>query len=150
MKIKNLLDILISNVKFNFRNFRYHLNNFIFPRHVKWRKTLPRHKYADITYLLSESNFNLILDFYRENEDFGWIEWNATEENKKFFSELEKNVEWLMSDRKILDEKINTEIYKLGRSDSSTKKYELLEKEKTQKETEILVWAVTNRSFFWM
>jgi hypothetical protein len=151
MKIKNSLNRLVSTVKFNFRNFKYHLNNFIFPKHVQWRKTLPRHKYADITYLLTESNFNLILDFYHENEDFGWIDWNATEENIKFFSELQKNVEWLKSERKILDEKISSEIYKLCRSDdSSSEKLQSLEQEKIQKETEILVWAVTNRSFFWM
>ena len=55
------LDIYVQGLDEGFENLKSKITNFINPCYKRWRKTSPRYSYADVNYLVVESNFNLIL-----------------------------------------------------------------------------------------
>lgn len=133
---------------------------FISPCHPRWRKVLPRHRYSDITELIITANFALILDFYYEEVENGWVDWSSTKHHQKFYDQLTEYVKWIEEDSKNLEEKITKaltdatvkKIYKKDGSfdyEQTYKKLHRLEEEKQKKETEILKWFVDNRDRFW-
>jgi hypothetical protein len=154
---------LYKYVFWPYRDFKWAIQNWLNPCFPRWRKVLPRHKYSDITEMIVNSNFALILDFYYEEVIDGHIDWNADKIHKKFKKELEKNVLWIEEHRVKLEEKIDnalSEAHKnrkfVIKNDKKTFDYEKtyklhnkLEKQKEDKTNEILKWLVDNRGFFW-
>jgi hypothetical protein len=129
--------------------------NFIKPAFPRWRKTLPRHKWSDITRVVVESNFNLILDFYYEEVLDGWVDWDSDEIHKTFKNKLEENVKWIEEGRARWQNEIDEELTRASKNKSVKDynkrygEYNKLEKTMHDKETEILKWFIDNRSFFW-
>ena len=135
------------------------IRNFIKPCFPRWRNVLPRHKYGDITYVMVESNFALICDFYHEEVVKGWVDWTSDDVHKKFYTELVAAVHWIETERKkvedlteeALTKAVKNKIKVNGKLDyhSTYADVDRFEKHKAEKETEILKWFVDNREFFW-
>ena len=136
-------------------DLKYSIQNFISPAYPRWRKTLSRHEYSDVTHLAVESNFNLILDFYHGEKEEGHVDWEAQEDSKKFFKELESIVNWIENDRSKWQKEMEDELSNATLNNKKMeyeKKYEQynrLEKLMFDKETEILKWFIDNRGYFW-
>lgn len=140
--------------------YKSKLRLFFSPCHPRWRKVLPRTKYSDITELVVEANFALILDFYYEEVENGWVDWSSTKEHKAFYDQLVSNVNWIVSERRELDEAISKELTKANKKQvykkdghldyyATYKKLHRLEDEKKNKETKILIWFIENKDRFW-
>jgi hypothetical protein len=132
---------------------------FLNPQFPRWRKVAPRHKYTDTAELIVQSNFALIVDFYREEVVDGHVDWSADDLHKKFYTELIAAVHWIEEERKkvekLIDESLSksvkNKVMKDGKFDffATYADHDRLEEHKKQKDTEILVWFVNNREFFW-
>jgi hypothetical protein len=154
---------LYKYVFWPYRDFKWAVQNWLKPCFPRWRKVLPRHKYSDITEMIVDSNFALILDFYHEEVVDGHVDWNSDEIHKKFKKELEKNVLWIEKGREKLQEKIDKALSEsnanrkfINKNSKKTFDYEKtykqhnkLEKQKKDKINEILKWMIDNREFFW-
>lgn len=140
------------------RDLKYNIIRLLTPCFPRWRKVLPRHKSGDITWLVVESNFALICDFYWEEVVDGFVDWESSPDYSAFYEELKSNVAWIETKRKELDLTINSELQRVSETREDNKeltfavRYEeviRLEKIKVDKETEILKWFIDNRSYFW-
>ena len=133
---------------------RWAIKNFIKPAFPRWRKTLPRHKWSDITRVVVESNFNLILDFYYEEVLDGWVDWDSDETHKTFKNKLEENVKWIEEGRARWQNEIDEELTRASKNKQIKDykerygEFDRLEKVMYDKETEILKWFIDNRRFF--
>lgn len=131
------------------RAFKYWLN----PLYPRWRASLPRHKGADISELLVTSNFALIRDFYWEEVVDGIVDWESESEHKIFYDKLIEYVQWIEETLPKLEEDHTKSLSAASSKEGDYyTKYEetiKIEKEKYDKETEILTWCISNRNFFW-
>ena len=141
------------------KEMKGNLYRFLNPFHPRWRKVLPRHKYIDITELVIDSNFALILDFYHEEVKQGIVDWKSDDRHKKFHKELLNAVKWIEKDRinhldkidKAISLATKTPVMKRGKYDylATYKEHNKLEDELKNKDTKILTWFIENRDFFW-
>lgn len=148
-----------KHLQWPLRDIKWAIQNFIKPCFPRWRRVLPRHKYGDITYIMIESNFALICDFYHEEVVDGLVDWSDNDVHKKFYTELVAAVNWIETERKKVDGLIDEALTKAignkikvdGKFDykSTYADHDRLEKHKLEKETEILKWFIDNREFFW-
>lgn len=129
---------------FRFLDFKYSIRNFIKPSYPRWRKTLPRHKYSDISEVFVNSNFNLILDFYHEEASKGYIDWEYDESHRNFYFTLSSYVKWIEEDRGVFSKKMEDLL-----TEKNFSEYDNIEKIIKEKESEILKWFVDNKDFFW-
>ena len=139
-----------------YTNLKASIHNFLNPCCPRWRNTLPRHRYSDITNLIVDSNFNLILDFYYEDKQTGHVDWQADDDHSKFYNTLTEYVKWIECTQKELENKSYEELMKATKqlkTASYSEKYNVydaLEKEIEDKKTEILKWMVESREYFWV
>ena len=143
------------------KDVKYNIKIFLRPFYKRWRATLPRHQYKDISQLIVDSNFALLLDFYYEEVLDGHVDWDADELHKTFRNELEKHVDWIENQQPILEKEIEsalTEAHDNKKFSKETGKIDFnktykchnkLEKIKEQRITIILTWMIKNRVFFW-
>lgn len=142
-------------IKWPIRDFYYGSKRFIDPCYPRWRKTLKRHEYGDACHLIVESNFNLLLDFWEEEVKLGFIDWNSDEHHRKFYKELEKNIEWIKNGRQKLQIKIDEELTNASKNKKEKNyhkkyaKFNKLEKEMFDKVSSILTWIINNRGSIW-
>jgi hypothetical protein len=146
-------------IQWPIRELRYSVRLFFNPCFPRWRKVLPRHKYSDITEMVTESNFALICDFYHEEVINGFVDWESHDNHKKFYDELVTNVTWIEVERikidklaeEALSKAVKNKIKTNGEFDfhATYEDHDRLEKHKSEKETEILKWFIENREFFW-
>jgi hypothetical protein len=152
---ENPIYAVLKRIQFFIDDKKYALKNFISPPYPMWRKTLPRHQYKDVTTIVVESNFNLILDFYQGEKKNGNVDWNAQENTKKFFEELTSVVKWIEEDRIKWEKELNDELSNASKNrkekdyEKKYGQYDKLQKVMKDKETEILKWFIDNREFFW-
>ena len=143
-----------------FLDLKWATKNFLKPNYSRWRNSLKRHEYKDISYLFEESNLNLILDFYHEEVVDGWVDWKADELHKKFYVELLENVRWIEEEKikkqQQLDEATtyavdNPVFDNFGKLDyySTYRHVHALEESLENKTTQILKWFCDNRKMFW-
>lgn len=141
------------------RDSKYAIKLFFNPQFPRWRKVAPRHKYIDTTELIVESNFALIVDFYREEVVDGHVDWSADDIHKKFYTELVAAVNWIEEERKkverltdeALSKAVKSKVMKGGKFDyhATYADFDRLEEHKKQKDTEVLKWFIDNREGFW-
>jgi hypothetical protein len=142
------------------RDFKYACKLFFNPLFPRWRKILPRHKYSDVSELVVESNFSLILDFYYEEVVDGFVDWEANTKHKKFLKEIKEAVHWIESERhqkNNVSDKILTKVTNNPKYDKKGKflyketyqEHNDLEQEIFNKNTKIINWFVKNRQMFW-
>jgi len=136
-----------------FQEVKYTIKRFVKPYFPRWRKSCRRQDYKDICSLIVDSNFALILDFWYEEVINGNVNWESDIEHKTFYNELKKAVKYIEIDRKNLSDKADEELTKATkRKGSYEQKYGKLNKIEADiktKDTEVLIWFVNNRDFFW-
>ena len=144
-----------SWIRWPFRDFYFGAKRFFKPFYPRWRKTLPRYKYSDPSHLLVESNFNLLLDFWEEEVTRGIVDWNSDAAHKKFYRELKAHVKWIKEGRQKLQERADQELVIASKNKKQKDyhkkygRYNKLEQQMIDKETEILKWMVDNRQGLW-
>lgn len=135
--------------------FKRSVNLWFNPIHPRWRASLPRHKYCDVTELVVISNFALIQDFYWEEVVDGFVDWTADEPHRAFHSKLVTYIQWIEHDIPKLKEQLTQSISNASSTPLEGGYYEKykesisIEKEIQDRETEILIWFAENRGFFW-
>lgn len=143
----NPIYALYRHICWKYKDIKFAIKNFIKPSFPRWRKTLPRHKFSDLTWLVIESNLNLLLDFWHEEVVDGFVNWQSDESHKKFYKELKSYVNWIEKTREDLIKKANKTL--LSSSKNKYKKYEEIEEQIDEKEKEIVKWMVDNKTFLW-
>ena len=135
---------------------KYATKRFFSPLCPRWRKSFPRYEYRDVCSVIENSNFALILDFWYEDVLNGFTNWNSssTPHVKKFYKELEKAIKYIEVGRKELQQKLDEALDESSKKKAKPYnvrygKYNKLEQKLKDSDTTILVWAMTNRHFFW-
>jgi len=150
-----IVSIFKRYVSWPLNDLKYNIIRWIKPVHPRWRKSLPRHKYADISHLIVESNFALICDFYHEEVVSGWVDWESDEPHKTFYNKLVEYVNWIEKERSKIEDSYWEAMDISGKNVEPTSysiKYaepNKIETLRLSKETEILTWFINNRGFFW-
>lgn len=139
-----------------YRNFKNSLHNFLNPCYPRWRKLLPRTKYADPCYLITESNFAILKDFYYEEVLSSSVDWDSSEDLKTFRNDMEKHIHWLEVEKDKIDQEINKLTLEAYTGKTPKDKFQILFKKITDLEfkkektiDKILKWMITNREYFW-
>jgi hypothetical protein len=156
----NPVYLFFKSIHWSLRDFRWAFKNFINPNYKRWRASLKRHEYKDISTLIEDSNFALILDFYHGEACKGWINWEYDEPHKNFYNKLLEYVNWIEKERPKLEIEISEELSNSTENPvldgekgfdyfETYKKLHELEKQLEEKTSEIIKWLVDNRAFFW-
>ena len=134
----------------------WNVRRFVNPCNPRFRKVYPRWAISDTTELAVDVNFALILDFWHEEIVYGFVNWNSDDKHKKFYKELKAAVKYIEKDRPALQKKSDAELTKASNKKRKNLsymglygKYDALEKEITDRDTEWLVWFVKERGVFW-
>lgn len=72
------------------------IKRFFKPCHPRWRKVLPRNRYADVDHVIEESVFALVLDFWYEEArpEVTIVDWSLEETgHAEFYAWLQKAVQ---------------------------------------------------------
>jgi hypothetical protein len=82
-------------------NLKYKISCFFFPRHPELRKAVPR-TWSDISNLVVELNFAMILSFKKEADE-SWVDWDGAEAHRKFKDWLDSAAVWIQEGRPNLE-----------------------------------------------
>jgi hypothetical protein len=143
------------------------------PSNKRLRKAIPR-KWADISSLIVDINFEFIKAFYEDEYKEGIVDWDATENHKEFADWLTKAYSYIVIERPMLEKKMLDsypplrgfdEMFEPKTDESGKKFFEFkddgvpyeekykevnrLEKEIETKDSEILIELVKRRNYFW-
>ncbi len=139
-----------------FLDIKYSTKRFIKPFFPRWRSSCKRHEYKDISSLIVDSNFALILDFWYEEVVDGNVDWQSQPDHKQFYEELKSNVKYIEKGRKKLQDKADKELTKASAKSKKGLSYQErygryneVEQEIRNNDSKILEWLVGNRDFFW-
>jgi len=80
-------------IKGMFRDTKYAIKCFFKPHHSDIRKVIPR-KWADVTSLIVDVNFAMILSFKKEADE-SQVDWNHTKEITEFKNWLDSAAHWI-------------------------------------------------------
>ena len=135
----------------------WNIKRFIKPCCPRWRKSFPRHTYSDITNVLAQSNFALILDFWyvEAQPEITQVNWNSDKEHKEFYAWLKKAVKYVEVGRPQLQQKASDALHeasiKKGKLSYEARygKTNKLDAKIKEKDTELLVELMKRRDFFW-
>jgi len=83
------------------KDLKYKIQCFFFPKHQEIRKAIPR-TWTDISNLVVDLNFAMILSFKKEADE-SWVDWNGTEEHRKFKNWLDAAADWIQKARPELE-----------------------------------------------
>jgi hypothetical protein len=143
------------------------------PRHERLRKVIPR-TWRDISSLLVDVNFEFVKSFYEDEYKQNQIDWSSSEEHKNFEDWLIKSYRYITVERPILQKRMEesypplrpfVEMFKPitdkdGRKlfqmvddgipyEVKYKKVNELEKEISEKDTNVLTELIKYREFLW-
>lgn len=82
------------------KHLKYTIKCFFFPKHPELRKAIPN-TWVDIASLVIDLNFAMILSFKKE-ADASCVDWDGTENHRKFKNWLDAAVEWINVNRPAL------------------------------------------------
>jgi len=150
-----------------------HIKPFFSPRNKRIRKAIPR-RYADISSLIVDVNFELIKAFYEDEYKADIVDWNATEHHKEFADWLEKSYEYVIKTRPQLEKDLENayppskpieEMFELKTDEKGKRLFEFkddgvpyevkykdvirIENEIQSKDTEVLIELIKRRDYFW-
>jgi hypothetical protein len=83
------------------KDFKYKIKCFFFPYHQELRKAIPN-TWRDISSLVIDLNLAMILSFKKE-ADASWVDWDGTEEHRKFKNWLDSAANWVQEGRPNLE-----------------------------------------------
>ena len=134
----------------------YNIKRFINPCCKRFRNAYPRHAYQDISYTIPKVNFALVLDFWHDEVIDGFVDWEANEAHKEFYTWLKNAVHYIEVERINIQNEIDREHSKAYENRKLKLSYEELygkvnelEKLLERKDTEFLVEIVKRREWFW-
>jgi len=152
-----------------------YLGPIIKPRNSRYRKVISR-KWADVSSLIENVNFEFVKGFYEEEYVNGIVDWDAHPEHREFADWLELAYKYITFDRPLLVEQMENaypelpsieEMFKPCEvdEDGNIKKYKMVDDGRTYEEkygevnriekiidnrdTDILTEIVKRRNFFW-
>lgn len=133
----------------------YKVKHFFSPKHQDIRRAIPR-EWADISSLIVDVNFAMILDFKKE-VDQDTVNWASDDEHKKFIRWFSSAVNYINVERKKLLENLDKSYppFPLPKEMSKLSYDELygevnrIDKEIDDKDTAILKQMIDYRHFFW-
>jgi len=97
------------------------------------RNAIPRGEWHDVDYVLVETVFACIVQFYQETKEFDFVDWDYNEGHQNFYAKLKEYNDFIINEIPAM-----------------RKKYELEDEEALmKKEDEIMMWAVKNRGYMW-
>lgn len=151
---ENPVYAFIKTCYFKYRDKTFTVKCFINPFFPRFRKSMPRHKYADICQVLREVNFALVLDFWYEEMLNGVVNWGDNIQHKTFYKKVKAAVKYIEVDRPALETKLDKQLSvaftkKKGTYEQRYGKSNAIEKKMVDKDTELLVWVMQNREMFW-
>ena len=151
---ENPIYAFIKNFYFRYTENKYAIKRFIKPFYPRFRKSIPRHKYYEVSEVIRQANFALLLDFWYDEMVDGCVDWEDTAKLKDFSKRVKSAVKYIEVERPILEKKADNALTIATRKKTATfqqryGKHEALEKKIAEKDTEILVWMVQNREMFW-
>ena len=160
LSYENPIYAFFKRISYRAFDLKWKVKNYLKPNYPKWRNSLKRHEYKDVSQLFEDSNLNLILDFYHEEVKDGWVDWEADDVHKKFYIELLENVRWIEEEKVKKEQQLNkatsyavdNSIFdKEGKLDyhATYKHVHTLEEQLENKKTQILKWFCDNRRMFW-
>ncbi len=114
----------------------------LWPRNKWLTDVVPRH-WCDKDGLMEKMLFAMLIHFVEKEECFETIDWNASGQ-KVFAQELRKYYDWLT---RICPKQ--EAVMRAACTASRYEKYWRLKEKSEKKQTEILVWMVKNREYFW-
>ncbi len=141
--------------KMRFDEKYYAVKRWFKPFFPRWRASCKRHQYTDIVQLSVSSNFALIQDYWHEEVAKDTINWNADGHHKQFYKELKAAIKYIEIDRKKLEEKADNALTtatltkRKGTFQERYGKHNKLEQEIKDRDTDVIVWFIQNRDFFW-
>jgi len=124
---------------------------FCNPALKRWRASAPRHKWRDISTLVVDSNFALVLDFWYDEVLDGWINWEANEQHKEFHTWIKKAVYYIEQERPALEKQIEVSYANL-KGTTYEERYgtiDKIQKDIDSRDTILLKDIIDNRKFFW-
>jgi len=83
----------MKNIKRSCRKLYWKIYHFFRPCHSDIRKAIPR-EWMDIADLIIDVNFAAILSFKKEADE-SWVDWDSTENHRKFKNWLDSTVHWI-------------------------------------------------------
>jgi len=139
---------------FDYREKKYAVKRFISPFYPRFRKSVPRHQYSDVSEVLRKANFALLLDFWYDEMVDGCVSWQDTAKLKNFFKRVQAGVKYIEVERPALENKADTALTaatkkRTGTFEQRYGKHDAIEKKIADKDTELLVWMMQNREMFW-
>lgn len=114
------------------------------PPHKLVRAAIPR-TWSDLTGLIVDINFAIILQF---KEEMDIVDWDATEEHAAFRDWHTNAVKYIRTNRPDLESK-KDDIIHIGGSETWYKAYQDIEDEIEKRDTELLKQMIENRGYFW-
>lgn len=123
------------------------------PRQKWLYKVIPK-SWSDKTYLIPEINFAMVLHFVEGESAFDVTDWEASSDPADTFSkQLKECYNYIKVLRPALQKRFENsypdEETKTGDYYVDYAEHNRIELELNKKDTEYLVWIVTNRDFFW-
>jgi hypothetical protein len=140
--------------KYVIREKYYKLKSFFIPQHKKIRAAIPR-TWTDLVDTIREVNFAMVVEFYEDEYLDGYTDWSATEEHKEFERWLIMAYDYIKIKRPAIEKEYWNSFPDLSNGAEGKSYKELygetnrLEKEVTDKDTELLVQIVSRRGMFW-
>lgn len=151
---RNPVYALFKGLYFDYREKKYAIKRFINPFYPRFRKSMPRHQYSDISEALRKVNFALLLDFWYDEMKDGCVDWNDNTVHKNFFKGVKAWVKYVEVERPALEKKADDALTiatkkKKGTFEERYGKHDALEKKIDDKDSQLLVWMMQNREMFW-
>jgi hypothetical protein len=84
---------LAYDVEHKCRDAKYAIKCFFKPHHADIRKAVPR-TWADVTSLIIDVNFAMILSFKKEADE-SYVDWDGTEKHREFKNWLDSAAHWI-------------------------------------------------------
>ncbi len=137
------------------KDLKYKIKCFFFPMHQEIRKAIPR-EWVDVCSLVVDINFAMILSFKKE-ADASWVNWDGTEEHRKFKNWLDAAADWIQKSRPELEKQKDNAYPPLGPfKDQSGKTYDELygevnriEKLINDTDSNIIKQMIDYRDYMW-
>jgi len=139
---------------FDYREKKYAVKRYINPFYPRFRKSMPRHQYSDVSEALRKVNFALVLDFWYDEMVDGIVDWNDNTNHKNFFQGVKRAVKYIEVDRPALENKADEALTVATNKTKGTfeqryGKHDALERKIDQKDKQLLIWIMQNREMFW-
>ncbi len=138
----------------SYEDWKYKVKCFFKPHHQRIRKSIPN-TWKDISSLIIDVNFAMILDFYYGEVKNGWIDWESDEKHKEFYLWILSAKHYIEVRRRALEIKIDNSYP--PKEDRKKKlpynelyaKLHAAEKELKDGDDKILIDMIKFREMFW-